>query len=135
MHRHRCHVPAVDNTIAVDVPWAIIGIVAQSQVVNDLKDIVVVNDAIPVDIPRASLGLCDEHLARIPGIVSYYSGKHFDVGRETVDSEYDVALYLGFMSKDDYEDYLEHPTHIRMESKWRPRLQWMRVHDTIDRTR
>jgi len=29
----------------------------------------------------------------------------------------------------------EHPTHIRIESKWRPRLQWMRVHDTIDRTR
>ncbi len=78
---------------------------------------------------------CDEHLAMIPGIVSYYSGRHFDVGRETVDSEYDVALYLGFMSKDDYEDYLEHPTHIRIESKWRPRLQWMRVHDTIDRTR
>ena len=78
---------------------------------------------------------CDEHVALLPGIVSYYSGKHFDVGRETVDSDYDVALYLGFMSQDDYEDYLEHPTHIRMESKWRPRLQWMRVHDTIDRTR
>ena len=78
---------------------------------------------------------CDEHLAMIPGIVSYYSGKHFDVRGANVDSEYDVALYLGFMNKDDYEDYLEHPTHIRIESKWRPRLQWRRVHDTIDRTR
>ncbi len=78
---------------------------------------------------------CDEHLAMIPGVVSYYSGKHFDVGRETVDSDHDVAVYLGFMSQDDYEDYLEHPTHIRMESKWRPRLQWVRIRDTIDRTR
>ena len=78
---------------------------------------------------------CDEYLALIPGIVSYYSGKHFAVGRDIVDTDYDVALCLGFMSQDDYEDYLEHPTHIRIESKWRPRLQWMRVHDTIDRTR
>ena len=29
----------------------------------------------------------------------------------------------------------EHLAHIRMASKWRPRLQWMRVHDTIDWTR
>ncbi len=78
---------------------------------------------------------CDDHLARIPGVVSYYSGKHFDVRGANVDSDYDVALYVGFMNKDDYEDYLEHPTHIRIKSKWRPRLQWMRVHDTIDRTR
>ena len=78
---------------------------------------------------------CDEHLTMIPGVASYYSGKHFDVRGANVDSDYDVAVYLGFMSQKDYEDYLEHPTHIRLQGKWQPRLQWRRAYDTIDRTR
>ncbi len=78
---------------------------------------------------------CDEHLTMIPGVASYYSGKHFDVRGANVDSDYDVALYLGFMSQKDYEDYLAHPTHIRLQGKWQPRLQWQRAYDTIDRTR
>ena len=78
---------------------------------------------------------CDEHLTRVPGVESYYSGKHFDVRGANVDSDYDVGIYLGFMSQKAYEDYLEHPTHLRLQSKWQPRLQWRRAYDTIDRTR
>ena len=78
---------------------------------------------------------CDEHLTLVPGVASYYSGKHFDVRGANVESDYDVAVYLGFMSQEDYEDYLVHPTHIRLRGKWQPRLQWHRAYDTIDRTR
>lgn len=78
---------------------------------------------------------CDKHLTMIPGVASYYSGKHFAVRGANVDSDYDVAVYLGFMSQKDYEDYLAHPTHIRLQGKWQPRLQWQRAYDTIDRTR
>ena len=72
---------------------------------------------------------------QVPGVASYYSGKHFRVRGANVDDDYDVAVYLGFMSEKDYEDYLAHPTHIRLQGKWQPRLQWQRAYDTIDRTR
>ena len=45
---------------------------------------------------------CDRKLATIRGVVSYYAGKHLDVGRATVDGDYDVGLYLGFMTEADY---------------------------------
>ncbi len=44
------HGPAVDDSIAVHIPRAIVRIVARSQVVNHLNDIVVVDDAIAVQI-------------------------------------------------------------------------------------
>ena len=78
---------------------------------------------------------CDKHLTTVPGVASYYSGKHFDVRGANAESDYDVAVYWGFMSQQDYEDYLEHPTHIRLQGKWQPRMQWRRAYDTIDRTR
>ncbi|MCZ6734370.1 MAG: Dabb family protein [Phycisphaerales bacterium] len=77
---------------------------------------------------------CDRKLATIRGVVSYYAGKHLDVGRATVDGDYDVGLYLGFMTEADYAGYVQHPAPIEVVRKWRPRWRWIRVHDVLDRT-
>ena len=78
---------------------------------------------------------CDNHLAKIPGVASYYAGEHFDIGNRNVDSDYDVVFYAGFKTQRALEDFINHPLHIRIKSKWEPRLQWMRVLDTIHRER
>ncbi len=78
---------------------------------------------------------CDAQLAPLPGIASYFAGKHFDIGRNVAETDYDVCFFAGFMSQPDYEADLDHPTHLKLVTKWRPRLQWMRIYDTIDRTR
>ena len=78
---------------------------------------------------------CDQHLAKIPGVASYYAGEHFDIGRDDVDSDYDVVFYAGFKSQQALEEFVAHPVHIRIKSKWEPRLQWSRIHDTIHRER
>jgi len=78
---------------------------------------------------------CDERLATIPGITSYYCGPPLDTGRETVLADYDVGFYVGFDSLDDYENYIEHPQHQAMVADWRPRLESLHVRDVVDETR
>jgi len=78
---------------------------------------------------------CNRILARIPGIVSYYCGRHFDTGRPTVDGDYTVGLFVGFDSAEDYEAYVVHPDHVRLVQKWRPRTEILRVHDILDESR
>ena len=76
---------------------------------------------------------CDAKLARIPGVVSYFAGRHLDTGRgERVDGNYDVGFYVGFMSEDDLASYVKHPNHVALVGKWRPRWEWIRVHDVLD---
>lgn len=75
---------------------------------------------------------CDRLLARIPGIVSYFAGPPLDTGRATVDGDYHVGFFVGFQTEDDYANYVQHPQHIAAVNKWRPRWQWIRVHDVID---
>ena len=77
---------------------------------------------------------CDTELATIPGVVSYYAGRHIELERANVDSDYDVGLYLGFMSVEDYERYLTHRNHQSLVSNWRSRLEWIRIHDVLDET-
>ncbi len=77
---------------------------------------------------------CDALLATIPGIVSYYAGRHLEKGRGNVDSDYDVGLYLGFMSEEDYDYYIRHTNHVEVVVKWKDRLDWLRVHDVLDET-
>ncbi len=77
---------------------------------------------------------CDEWIATIPGIVSYYCGTPFDSGRDGVDDAYDVGLYVGFASPEAYASYVEHPNHVRLVEKWRPRLRSLLVRDVIDET-
>ena len=76
---------------------------------------------------------CDTMLAPIPGVEFYACGKHFETGRgASVDSNYDVGLYFGFNSEKDYTRYVEHPDHVAGVNKWRPRWQWIRIHDVSD---
>ena len=77
---------------------------------------------------------CDTELATIPGVVSYYAGRHIELARLNVDSNYDVGLYLGFMSVEDYDRYLSHRNHENITRKWRSRLESIRIHDVLDET-
>lgn len=77
---------------------------------------------------------CDTELATIPGVVSYYAGRHIELERANVDSNYDVGLYLGFMSVEDYDRYLSHGNHQSIVRNWGSRLEWIRIHDVLDET-
>jgi len=77
---------------------------------------------------------CDRLLATIPGVVSYFAGTHLDTGRgDRVDGNYDVGFYVGFDDEQAYAAYVDHPSHIAAVNKWRPRWEWIRIHDVIDR--
>jgi len=77
---------------------------------------------------------CDELLASIPGVVSYYAGPPLDIGRDRVDGDYDVGFYVGFETVEAYEGYVVHPNHLEVVERWGPRLEWLRVHDVLDET-
>ena len=72
---------------------------------------------------------CNDLAKQVPGVVSSYAGKPLDTGRPTVDRDYDVAFYAGFGRVEDYTAYTQHPAHLATVSKWKPRWQWIRVHD------
>ncbi|MEC9373403.1 MAG: Dabb family protein [Planctomycetota bacterium] len=72
---------------------------------------------------------CNNRLATIPSIRSCFVGTHYDIGRDNIDSDYDVALYVGFDTEAGYIEYLDHPIHLDLVGKWRPRWEWIRIHD------
>jgi hypothetical protein len=78
---------------------------------------------------------CDRLLATIPGVVSYYAGRHHEVGRGHVFNDYHVGMFVGFDSDEDYAVYADHPNHIAAVEKWRPRWEWIRVYDVLDESR
>ena len=82
----------------------------------------------------ALLADCDAMLPGIPGVSSYAAGRHLDVGRPTVDGDYDIGLYIGFETEADYAGYVDHPDHVAFVEAWKPRLAWIRVHDVLDET-
>ncbi|MHC4768800.1 MAG: Dabb family protein [Planctomycetota bacterium] len=77
---------------------------------------------------------CNSMLTTVPGIVSSYAGTQLDTTREGVQSDYHVGFYVGFMNESDYQTYLDHPAHLEIVKKWRPRLRRLRVYDVIDDT-
>lgn len=77
---------------------------------------------------------CDRDLASIPGVSSYFCGRHGDFGRSIVDSNYDVGFYVGFDTDEAYEAYLEHPKHVDLVDKWKSRWEWIRIYDVVDDT-
>jgi hypothetical protein len=78
---------------------------------------------------------CDDKLSKIPGVCSYYAGQHLDTGRGgRVDSNYDVGFYVGFVNEKQHEAYVSHPDHLALVEKWRPRWEWIRIHDVLDET-
>ncbi|MCI0364463.1 MAG: Dabb family protein [Phycisphaerales bacterium] len=87
----------------------------------------------PADAPEL-IADCDRLLATIPGVVSYHAGTHLEAGRPTVDSNYDVGFYVGFAIEADYARYVDHPNHVKAVNKWRPRWEWIRIHDVVDDT-
>jgi hypothetical protein len=80
------------------------------------------------------IGDCDRMLTTVPGIVSSYAGTRLEPTREGIASDYDVGFYVGFMSEADYQTYLDHPAHLEVVKKWRPRLRRLRVYDVADET-
>ena len=75
---------------------------------------------------------CDEKLANIPGVASYFCGQHIDTGRDTVDDNYDIGVYIGFNSEADYKTYISHPQHVGLVEEWLPQLEWIQVRDIFD---
>lgn len=76
---------------------------------------------------------CDRLLSTIPGVVSYAVGKHIDTGRANVIADYDVGIYIGYDSTDDYATYVTHPQHVEILDKWRP-VSRIVVRDFLDET-
>ncbi len=77
---------------------------------------------------------CRTRLETIPTVKGSFTGRHGDFGRSGVDSDYDVGFFVSFDSRDDYMEYLEHPEHVQVVKEWRPRCEWMRIHDVVDET-
>ena len=62
-------------------------------------------------------------LRGIPGVDSCHAGTPRDFGRNNVDANYDVGLYVALRSDAAYREYLRHPIHDRLVEKWRPRVE------------
>lgn len=73
-----------------------------------------------------------EFLAGIPGLTHYGAGTHLETGRDAVDGDYDVALYIGFDTEADYAAYLVHPDHVAYVEAWRPRFVSIRILDVLE---
>jgi hypothetical protein len=77
---------------------------------------------------------CDRLLPTIPGVISYYCGLPLDTERDTVDAGYDVGLYVGFNTVDDYAVYVAHPNHVELVTTWKSRTRLLLVRDILDET-
>ncbi len=93
---------------------------------------ITLNDPADVD---AIIADCDRLLPAIPGVVSYYCGVPLDTGRDSVDANYNVGVYVGFESIEAYENYVTHPNHVLLVEMWKPRIKSMLVRDVIDETK
>lgn len=72
---------------------------------------------------------CDTTLSTLPGVLEYWSGTPLDTQRDLVDGDYDVGFCMGFAGEAGYDAYIGHPDHEALVARWRPRLQWIRIHD------
>ena len=71
----------------------------------------------------------DARLATIPTVKEYFCGTHVPAGRATVLTDYDVGIYFGFESLEGYQEYVNHPNHIKFVEDWGPELKSLRVYD------
>lgn len=76
----------------------------------------------------------DTMLGTIPSVRAYSAGAHIDTGRDTILSDYDLAIYLGFDSEEALGAYVRHAQHVAYVTKWKPRLKALRVYDMHDPT-
>ena len=77
------------------------------------------------------IGDCYE-LLMLPSATSGYAGRHYDIGRDSVLRDYDVGFFVAFESEEDYRAYVEHPAHVALVEKWKPRWDSIRVYDIGD---
>ena len=77
---------------------------------------------------------CRGRLETIPSVQGAFTGQHGDFGRTGVDDVYDVGFFVSFDTKEQYMEYLQHPDHIGLVEEWRPRFEWIRIHDIVDET-
>lgn len=75
---------------------------------------------------------CDRLLPTIPGVVRYWRGTHFDMGRANVIGDYAVGLEVAFESREAYRAYLENPQHLELLDRWRPRWTGATIYDVWD---
>ncbi len=75
---------------------------------------------------------CDRLLRPIQSVRSFAAGPHIETGRESVLSDYDVGLVIGFDTVDGYAEYVEHPLHVELVETWRSRIAAIRVYDIYD---
>lgn len=87
------------------------------------------NDATQID---AIITDSDARLASIPTVKDYFCGTHVPSGRDSVLTDYDVAVYFAFDSMDAYQEYVNHPNHIGFVEDWKPKLKSLRVYDISD---
>jgi len=74
----------------------------------------------------------DSLLGTIPEVATYAAGGHLDTRRDSVRTDYDLAIYLGFASQEDLAAYVAHEQHIAFVNQWKPRLKSLRVYDMLD---
>lgn len=87
----------------------------------------------PADAP-ALIADSDKTLPKIRCVTRYTCGRHLDMGRANVIHDYDVGLYVGFETNDEYAAYVQHPAHVAFVKEWAPKSEWIHVYDFADDT-
>ncbi len=96
-----------------------------------IHHVVFIRLAEPSQAPEL-LADCDRLLPTIPGVVSYWRGTHFDMGRTNVIGDYAVGLEVAFESREAYQTYLDHPNHLELLEIWKPRWTGATIYDVWD---
>jgi hypothetical protein len=96
-----------------------------------IHHVVFIRLAEPSQAPEL-LADCDRLLPTIPGVVSYWRGTHFDMGRANVIGDYAVGLEVAFESREAYQTYLDHPNHLELLEIWKPRWTGATIYDVWD---
>jgi hypothetical protein len=69
-------------------------------------------------------------LTTIPGVLSLKSGSVVKSERAIVDSSFDVALVVSLGNQDALDNYLAHPTHVKLvEETLKPLVARIQVYD------
>lgn len=66
----------------------------------------------------------DRLLPQIPSVRGYVCGSPVDIGRGNVAKDYDLGIVVQFDDVAGYRAYLEHPIHVELVQRWRPK--WRR---------
>ena len=100
----------------------------QSTAIPPLRHVVLIKLNDPSDLAAcqadARRRIAATKLAR-----AVFVGTPVDIGRTTVDGNYDLALDMAFDSVADYRAYLDHPEHQALVNDWKPKFREMRVFD------